>query len=89
VLEERILDLERQHRLATVNLIAARATAEAAAEDSTQRDRSLREVENLEDNIATYEAALVALNAQEKAELPNRAARRAHGNAKVADGATK
>lgn len=74
-LKNKITELEQRHRVSVLDLIAARAVVAATSEDSTQHDTSTREVESLEDNLVSMEAALEALYKLQADERPGRAKR--------------
>jgi len=77
ILSAKIADLERQHKVASIELIAAKAVADATDDDSTQHDTSEREVEQLERNVHSMEAAIEALHTELTEKFTNRASRRA------------
>lgn len=77
LLKQRIEELEQQHLMAALGLIAARAVVSVTPETATQRVTSEREAEQLERNVASLEAAINALIAQ-LAELEAKEHQSAH-----------
>jgi hypothetical protein len=72
ILSDRITQMEHQHRIASVNLIAAKAVTEATGAGSGQQKASQDEVEELERNLTTMDAALDALYAEEEKMMSRR-----------------